>query len=425
MHNTLRARFARAHFKHMSERESKARHEEMMNTTLGSTGFHNEGRSSRSAFFPRLGSKSKARKPKDATASSYVLLSDSMSAKDMANLLQQHSSMMIECEGSGGAPKSQPPSHHLHRRRSGREDELRPGSFGLRVVLEAFRLWKSSAGKMSKEKRASTNAKKAASTAAAAAAKAPAAAEGAAKRARPSRKIARSPAAEAARRNDLDEMNPRRREEIIRRQMLVEDATYMERRISELRQNKAMLKVSVESCSDSELYENQCLYTAYALKLKNKKKHQSSALKENSSCNLPTLEPRQLARNDLVGPAPSPSKSKASLIASVSMPALPSGSKKSSRATGDGDAYDDKLVTKAAAQQVRTLRQLMRTSIAQRDGIIELPPPVEASPVHSDIMPEVRKIYRATLEAAALRRVPSKEKRLSKDKPRFQDDLLD
>lgn len=312
-------------------------------------------------------------------------------------LLQQHSSMMIESEHH--------PTIGLLRRVRGREDALRPGSFCRRMLYEAWACWRANAWILAKERESL-----------AAATNLPAAGhvEAASKPSRPSRpKLSRSPDPTlSTKKSDLDEMNPRRRDELMRRQWLIEDSTYMDRQISELRQAKAMLKVAVESCSEKELYDNQCLYTNYARRLKKRK---GGTGKETSSCSLPSLE-RPRCGSGCESPVFVAPKGKPTIASSTSCGKLPSTSSpvpgKPPRGQGELERREEKSSRTLHAQQVHSLWMQMQNSITQRDtttsGVtamdhaadIQAAASAADSAVPTTVYPAVRQMFRISTQIA-------------------------
>lgn len=239
MYSTLKARFAKAHAKgKASKSELVSRPPDPMSTTGGSTmeGWTQSFASPSQSAAP-TGAKAKNT---DHAGASYLFLSDDISAKDLMMLLEQHSSQMIDGEAESGKGLIR------RRRRHGKEDTLRPNSWNLRVITEAFRRWKENVPCAESQGLASRALESHLS--------------------RPSPKLRKaSESSSPARRRHLDGDVP----------VVLEDAAAVHRQIRGFRQEKYQLKAEVEEHSNAELYENRVLYTNYAFKIRNRKQSRS------------------------------------------------------------------------------------------------------------------------------------------------------
>eukprot|EP00440_Ansanella_granifera_P059858 gb/GFBE01064875.1/.p1 GENE.gb/GFBE01064875.1/~~gb/GFBE01064875.1/.p1 ORF type:complete len:482 (+),score=77.12 gb/GFBE01064875.1/:1-1446(+) len=152
-----------------------------------------------------------------------------------------------------------------------------------------------------------------------------------------------SPRGGRARIDSYEDLHPARREERAKRERLMEDATYIENQMDKLRRGKVMLRESLAKTSAPDLFENSCLYTAYAQQILRRK--ENSSKDGDSSFSLPNLHQRNSPANS---------------------PMSESGRKK--RAATTQNFYEkrkgaDNVSTSPAAMQVRDLQALMSKSV--------------------------------------------------------------
>lgn len=132
---------------------------------------------------------------------------------------------------------------------------MRPGSFTRRLVEKALHVWKEFWGEGRQRRQDALLGKKLGH-----------------RDRRPSRNERKNASSSPRpRKNELDTLNPRRRDELMRKQLLVDDEKFMQTNLNRLREEKAILQISIKCCGVDELYENQSLYSPYALSLRKKK----------------------------------------------------------------------------------------------------------------------------------------------------------